>query len=326
MKSIDQSYKDLLKSIILNGNRKSDRTGTGTISLFGYQLHHNMQDGFPILTSKRVYWKGVVGELLWFLKGDTNIKYLVENNINIWNGDAYKRFTTWYDNYKHPVQLEIVPSTFVDFYKLGRLTLEEFTNRILSDNEFSEHFGDMGPIYGWQWRKSYRHPDQIKNLIDDLKNNPDSRRLIVDSWNPEFIPSMVLPPCHYSFQCNTRLLENGERELSLMFNMRSWDVFLGGPFNLASYGLLLQILCKLTNMVPGKLVASSADTHLYQNHLQAVDEFLETEESEHQPCITFSDRVDFNNGIDGFLNTCDISDIVLTNYHPTKTIKAPLSN
>lgn len=326
MKSIDQSYKDLLKSIVSEGNKKSDRTGTGTISLFGYQLHHHMKDGFPILTSKNVYWKGVVGELLWFLKGETNIKYLVENKINIWNGDAYKRYITWYDNYKHPSQLEIVPSTYVDLYNLGRLSPKEFADRIVSDEVFTNHFGDMGPIYGFQWRNSSYKIDQIKNLIKDLQDNPDSRRLIVNSWNPEYISSMVLPPCHYSFQCNTRLLEDGRRELSLMFNMRSWDVFLGGPFNLASYGLLLLILCKLTNMVPGKLVASSADTHLYLNHMDAVEEFLETEESEQTPNVEFSDRVDFQNGIDGFLKTCEISDVILTNYFPTKTIKAPLSN
>jgi thymidylate synthase len=314
MKSIDQSYKELLESIITKGNRKSDRTGTGTISLFGYQLHHNMQDGFPILRTKRVYWKGVVGELLWFLNGNTNIKYLVENNINIWNGDAYKSYTKWYDNYK--------VESKEDHYELGRLTMEEFTNRILTDDEFAIRFGEMGPVYGYQWR----NPDQITNLINELNKNPDSRRLLVDSWNPEQLASMVLPPCHYSFQCNTRLLKNGDRELSLLFNMRSWDVFLGGPFNLASYGLLLLILCKITNMVPGKLVASSADTHLYQNHLKAVEEFLETDESDQIPFITFSDSVDFKNGIDGFLKTCQISDIILNNYQPTKVIKAPLSN
>src|SRR6056300_219276 len=244
MSNIEKQYQGILRKLVLYGKEKGDRTGTGTLSYFGDQIRHNMEDGFPLLTTKKMAIKTMMTELKWFLKGDTNIKYLVDNGCNIWNGDAYK-------NYLNETQHE------------ASYTQEEFINYIKTDDDWAKVWGELGPIYGKQWR-NWRNQkfdvargngyllevDQIAKLIVDLKKNPDSRRLMVSAWNVGELDEMTLPPCHYGFQVYTR---NSTREekivnpgkykvISLMWNQRSVDTFLGLPFNIASYATLLQLI------------------------------------------------------------------------------------
>ena len=296
MNKLDTQYQDLLKTILEHGIVKGDRTGTGTKSIFGYTVRHNMKEGFPLLTTKKMAWKTMVTELIWFLRGDTNIQFLVQNGCNIWNGDAYKNYVT---------ELSKVHSKYYI-----PMEMPAFVERIKTDDAFAKEFGELGPIYGKQWRKwgikwedteSIEYIDQIQNLINELKTNPDSRRLMVNAWNVGEIDNMVLPPCHYGFQMYTReltweeqvqwVLKNTDVELenlyiveeiakdstpkravSLMWNQRSVDTFLGLPFNIASYGLLLEIIAKMVNMVPDQLVGNLGDTHLYLNHLDQAQE------------------------------------------------------
>ena len=304
---LDQQYLNLLHAINEHGVVKKDRTGTGTKSIFGYTIRHNMKDGFPLLTTKKMAWKTMVTELLWFLQGSTNIKYLVDNGCHIWDGDAYK-------NYEKNIKIDGIQNPNDIKWnidepknpKLYPLTKEEFINKIKTDDEFAKQWGELGPIYGKQWRSwegLNSNDDQIANLINDLKTNPDSRRLMVSAWNVGELDQMVLPPCHYGFQVWTRELtweeqvqwvmkntdvewENfyiveeiakpttPKRALSLMWNQRSVDTFLGLPFNIASYGLLLEIISKAVNMVPDQLIGNLGDTHLYLNHEDAVEEQL----------------------------------------------------
>jgi thymidylate synthase len=308
MNTIDKAYQNLLQDILENGIEKRDRTGTGTISLFGRQIRHKMSEGYPLLTTKKMAFKTIVTELLWFLRGDTNIKYLVDNNCHIWDGDAYKNYCTAYKDGHEFYEDEQVKRSF---------TQEEFINKIKTDEEFAKKWGDLGPIYGAQWRNwGSEVPfgeavssldigvDQIQNLINELKTNPDSRRLMVSAWNVGELDQMVLPPCHYGFQVYTRELSvqernewfqinrNGnnplmksdwkdfeldqqnipKRAISLMWNQRSVDTFLGLPFNIASYGLLLEIIAKEVNMIPDDLIGNLGDVHLYSNHIEQAKE------------------------------------------------------
>ena len=285
--NIELQYLELLKDILENGVKKSDRTKTGTISVFGRQIRHKMSEGFPLLTTKKMPWKSIVTELLWFLQGNTNIKWLVDNGCNIWNGDAYKN---WKTKYKE------VYDGLNDWQKeqWKEPTEEEFINAIKTDDKFAQKWGELGPIYGEQWRYwRYcsrptiqvgklipQHFDQIANLINDLKTNPDSRRLMVNAWNVGELDQMVLPPCHYGFQVYTRPTTREEkitnpgkyRAISLMWNQRSVDTFLGLPFNIASYGLLLEIIAREVNMVPDELIGNLGDVHLYSNHIEQARE------------------------------------------------------
>ena len=272
MNKLDKDYQKILQDILILGKKKEDRTGTGTKSLFGKQIRHDMSNGFPLLTTKKMAVKTMMTELRWFLKGRTDIKYLQDNNCHIWDGD-YK--------------------------KSGR------------------EDGSLGRVYGAQWRgwmAEYggyaKSIDQIKKLIDNIKENPSSRRLMVSAWNVGELEQMVLPPCHYGFQCYVN-----DGKLSLMWNQRSVDTFLGLPFNIASYGTLLLLLCEETNLEPGELIGSLGDVHLYKNHLQQAQEQIK--------------RTPFN------LPTIELSNVDILNgeweyeikdyeYHPT--IKAPLSN
>ncbi len=289
MNQLDKDYQDLLKDIMTNGVEKGDRTGTGTVSVFGRQIRHNMQDGFPLLTTKKMAIKTMMTELKWFLKGDTNIKYLVENGCNIWNGDAYKR-------YKED--------------KLGlAMGIESFIQRIKTSDKFAETWGELGPIYGKQWRE-WNGIDQIQNLINDLKTNPNSRRLMVSAWNVGELNEVVLPPCHYGFQC---YVAGGK--LSLMWNQRSVDTFLGLPFNIASYGTLLLLLCEETGYEPGELVGNLGDVHLYKNHIDQANEQC-GRQSYDLPTIKLS-NVDILNGE---------FDYEINGYESHPSIKAPLSN
>ncbi len=345
MNSIDTQYQVLLQSILDYGVEKSDRTGTGTKSIFGYTIRHRMNEGFPLLTTKKMPWKTLVTELLWFLKGETNIKYLLDNGCNIWTGDAYK-------SYREPRPNDR------DAY-----TVEEFVEAIKTNPEFAAKYGELGPIYGAQWRKwgglqdltdddQPIYLDQIANLINDLKTNPDSRRLMVSAWNVGELDQMVLPPCHYGFQVYTRELTYEEkkaymdkhfsgkaqltlsdfekfsipsRAISLMWNQRSVDTFLGLPFNIASYALLLTILAKEVNMVPDELIGNLGDTHLYLNHIEQAKEQIERDSYE-LPSLWINDLRSDTNTILGDITKWSAEDFKIKGYKCHPTIKAPLSN
>jgi thymidylate synthase len=319
MYNIDEEYRQLLMDILIHGVKKEDRTGTGTQSVFGRQIRHSMSEGFPLLTTKKMAWKSIVTELLWFLRGDTNIKYLVDNNCHIWDGDAYKSYAA-------------KTSMDVD----GQLTKEEFIKEIKTNNEFAKKWGELGPIYGKQWRRwetddldapRYEHwkkdIDQIDNLIKDLKTNPDSRRLMVNAWNVGELDQMVLPPCHYGFQVYTRKTTREEkivnpgkyRAISLMWNQRSVDTFLGLPFNIASYGLLLMMIADEVNMIPDELIGNLGDVHLYSDHIEQAKEQISRKPFD-LPTVHVRD------GIESFMP----GDIILENYQSHPAIKAPLSN
>jgi thymidylate synthase len=333
MNNLDKQYQELLKTIIEYGVDKEDRTGTGTKSIFGYTIRHNMNDGFPLLTTKKMAWKSVVTELLWFLRGDTNIKYLVDNSCHIWDGDVYKNYTKKIndviDGYKCGDIMGMQPHIeewFSDSDKLTPLTQEEFIDKIKTNDEFAERWGELGPVYGKQWRswlKVGEEIDQIQNLIDELKTNPDSRRLMVSAWNVGELNHMILPPCHYGFQLYTRKTTRDEkivnpgkyRAISLMWNQRSVDTFLGLPFNIASYGLLLQMIADEVNMVPDELIGNLGDVHLYSNHIEQAKEQINRTSYE-LPTVHVRD------GIYSFMP----GDIILENYQSHPTIKAPLSN
>ena len=335
MNRLDKQYQDLLVDIITNGKEKGDRTGTGTISVFGKQIRHNMSDGFPLLTTKKMAIKTMMTELKWFLKGDTNIKYLVENNCKIWNGDALKKFK---ENFNGPAAA-----------KAYIFQEENFIEKIRTNDEFAEEYGDLGPIYGKQWRnwtKGIHEYDQISLLIEELKTNPDSRRLMVNAWNVGELYLMTLPPCHYGFQVYTRELNLDERidyynsnsdplnkssdyfhehmdmygvprrSISLMWNQRSVDTFLGLPFNIASYATLLMLLAKEVNMVPEEIIGNLGDTHLYSNHIDQAKEQISRDPMPHLPKLKLS-NVDILNGE---------FDYEVLHYHSHPTIKAPLSN
>jgi thymidylate synthase len=358
MSNIENQYHNILKKLVLHGSEKEDRTGTGTLSYFGEQIRHNMEDGFPLLTTKKMAIKTMMTELKWFLKGDTNIKYLVDNGCSIWNGDAYKN----YEKY-----------AMANSYGVDILSMDEFINEIKTNDEFARKWGELGPIYGNQWKewgshyeynnitqiRSRRKPgiDQIQNLINDLKNNPDSRRLMVSAWNVGELDNMVLPPCHYGFQVYTRELTLDERlkywtdslgksthyasdfghskldslkvprrTISLMWNQRSVDTFLGLPFNIASYALLLEIIAKEVNMVPDELIGNLGDVHLYSNHIEQAKEQMRRESFE-LPNVIINDE--FWNPNWGLLEQIDyiqVDDFQLENYQSHPSIKAPLSN
>lgn len=240
-----KQYLDMCRDILDNGELKDDRTGTGTYSIFGYQNRYNLEEGFPLLTTKKVFLKGIIHELLWFLKGDTNIKYLVENNVRIWNEWPYELFKQSSD-----YQGE---------------TLKEFVEKIKEDDKFANKHGDLGPVYGKQWR-DFGGVDQVLQAIDEIKNNPDSRRIIISAWNPGEISQMALPPCHAFMQF---YVSNGK--LSLQLYQRSADVFLGVPFNIASYSLLLMMVAQVTGLKPYEFIHTTGDTHIYTNHLDQIN-------------------------------------------------------
>ena len=327
MNTLDKQYQELLQDILDNGVTKSDRTGTGTKSIFGYTIRHNMSEGFPVLTTKKMAWKTMVTELLWFLRGDTNIKFLVDNGCHIWDGDAYKAYEKWYDEV----------AVHSPFGEVPRMTKEGFIKAIGLDDEFANKWGDLGPVYGKQWRRLIHHfpktysevsqyeqyigvktIDQIQNLINELKTNPDSRRLMVNAWNVGELDQMTLPPCHYGFQCYVR----DGKYLSLMWNQRSVDTFLGLPFNIASYGLLLTILAKEVNMVPDQLIGNLGDTHLYLNHLEQAKEQIGREPFELPTLNQFPTYEGSRPSIESYV----VGDFTLKNYQSHETIKAPLSN
>jgi thymidylate synthase len=333
MNNIDRQYKELLEHILHFGVDKADRTGTGTKSIFGWQIRHNMKEGFPLLTTKKMAWKTMVTELLWFLRGDTNIKYLVDNGCHIWDGDAYKNYCNAYPNVEKTFKYE------GSDIEVRKMTKDEFINMIKTDDEFAKKWGELGPIYGRQWRswKNFmidpttpnwnlkNFPiDQIANLISELKTNPDSRRLMVSAWAVHDLDSMVLPPCHYGFQCYVR----EGKYLSLMWNQRSVDTFLGLPFNIASYALLLEIIAKAVDMIPDELIGNLGDVHLYNNHIEQAKEQISRTPFELPKLIINSSNENWHLlEVDEIINTFDV-DITfkVENYQSHPAIKAPLSN
>jgi thymidylate synthase len=370
MNNIDRQYKELLEHIIHFGVEKKDRTGTGTKSLFGWQIRHRMEEGFPLLTTKKMYFKGIVTELLWFLRGDTNIKYLVDNECHIWDGDAYKNYLKWFDEQSKLFKEQGIVR--------GPWTKEQYVEQIKLGNVDAD-LSELGPIYGKQWRSwkgieyskhwitgkdhelQFTQIDQIANLISELKTNPDSRRLMVNAWNVGELDSMVLPPCHYGFQVYTRELSLEERynliekdkytqfvkwqdlgtdrikevldeknvptrAISLMWNQRSVDTFLGLPFNIASYGLLLNIIAKIVNMVPEDLIGNLGDVHLYSNHIEQAKKQL-TRSAYDLPNLVINKTDEFWKGFDvSLFNHLDTTDFIIENYQSHQSIKAPLSN
>jgi thymidylate synthase len=320
MNNIDRQYKELLERILHFGVDKKDRTGTGTKSIFGWQIRHNMQEGFPLLTTKKMAWKTMVTELLWFLRGDTNIKYLVDNGCHIWDGDAYKN---WCKHYRE------------ENNTLEPWPIDVWLERFKTDDEFAKKWGELGPIYGAQWRKwgglqdltdddKPIYLDQIANLINELKTNPDSRRMMVNSWNVGELGSMVLPPCHYGFQCYVR----EGKYLSLMWNQRSVDTFLGLPFNIASYALLLEIIAKVVDMIPDELIGNLGDVHLYNNHIEQAKEQITRTPFDLPKLIINSGNENWHLlEVDEIINTFDV-DITfkVENYQSHPAISAPLSN
>ena len=330
-KNIEKQYLKLLKDILDNGVEKQDRTGTGTISVFGRQIRHDMSKGFPLLTTKKMAWKQIVTELLWFLRGDTNIKFLVDNGCHIWDGDAYKNYCKSHTSPPSNTGGPLLSDNLISVRPI-QYTQEEFINKIKTDDEFAKQWGELGPIYGKQWRNwgnfapfhTVKGIDQISNLINELKTNPDSRRLMVNAWNVGELDSMVLPPCHNLWQMYS-VEKEGKRYLSIMVNIRSNDVPLGLPFNIASYALLLEIIARMVDMTPDELIINIGDAHVYLNQIEGVREQL-TREPFELPKITISNNLNFNGNIDTFLNSCSITDFEIENYISHPRIKFPLSN
>jgi thymidylate synthase len=376
MNNLDKQYTDLLQDILDNGTKKETRNG-GTISVFGRQIRHKMSDGFPLLTTKKMAWRSICTELIWFLKGDTSIEYLLKNDCNIWTGDAYQ------DYLKECKRLE---KNNEHLHPDGRpYTKEEFVEKIKTDKSFTKRFGNLGKIYGYQWRNWNGEIDQISELIRQLKDNPDSRRLLVSAWNASDLPHQVLPPCHYGFQVYTRELSDDERAklyeqktnvdtsffpvlretldfhniptraISLMWNQRSVDTFLGLPFNIASYGLLLMMIADEVNMVPDELIGNLGDTHIYLNHVEQAKEQIGRERT-HEEMVEIYHQIENKKDRDGYwtwetrfednnisrrtrepyplptvhvrdgIFCSSINDVILENYQSHPSIKAPLSN
>ena len=313
MNNLDKQYQDLLDDILHNGVLKDDRTGTGTYSVFGRQIRHNMKDGFPLLTTKKMAWKTLITELLWFLKGDTHIKFLLDHNCHIWDGDAYKAYRKSVETHYEKGGDVADKKQFIEEVKRGQ----------------DKDWGELGPVYGKQWRGWFNYDDnidpvfvdQIQNLIDGIKENPDSRRHMVNAWNVGDLNKMVLPPCHYGFQCYVR----DGKYLSLMWNQRSVDTFLGLPFNIASYGLLLMMIAKECDLIPDELIGNFGDVHLYKNHVEQAIEQIKREPYT-LPDVAIKSNINFKAAIKRDLDKIIWEDFVLLGYQYHPTIKAKLSN
>jgi|TARA_B110000211_G_scaffold114757_2_gene133041 thymidylate synthase len=299
-----QQYLDLVRHIRDHGVRKEDRTGTGTVSIFGHQMRFNLADGFPLVTSKKVHLKSILHELLWFIRGDTNIRYLIENGVGIWNDWPYQNWLRETGQDKHLVM----------YSAEWRAVMREFTQQIMADQDFANKYGDLGPVYGKQWR-NFGGVDQLAQLMSDLKSNPDSRRLIVSAWNPQDIPVMVksgLPPCHSLFQ-----LYVVEGRLSCQLYQRSADVFLGVPFNIASYAALTMMIAQVAGLKLGDFVHTFGDAHLYSNHMEQVDEQLSRTTFD-LPTLQINPQV---NSLFDFV----YEDFELQNYQSHGPISAPVA-
>lgn len=313
----ENQYLDLLRHVLANGTRKEDRTGTGTISVFGYQMRFNLSEGFPLLTTKRVPFKLVSSELIWFLRGDSNIRYLLQYNNNIWNEWAFLKWIKS-SEYNGPDMTDFGLRAQQDetFAKEYESQMSQFKERILNDGSFAEKYGDLGNVYGKQWREwkttNGSTIDQLGDIVNTIKKNPDSRRLIVSAWNPEDCPTMALPPCHTLFQFYVN-----EGKLSCQLYQRSADIFLGVPFNIASYALLTHLIAHECNLEVGDFVHSFGDAHIYVNHLEQIEKQL-SREPKAFPTLKIN-----SNGKS--LWDIEVEDIEVENYDPHPTIKAPVA-
>lgn len=317
MTTSEQAYLDLCKYVLENGTKKEDRTGTGTVSVFGYQMRFDLQKGFPLLTTKKVPFRLIASELLWFLKGDTNIRYLLQHNNNIWNEWAFKN---WVESeaYDGPDMTDFGRRSLQDdsFRKTYETQMERFKQQILTDDSFSERFGHLGDVYGKQWRNwkttQGESIDQLQDIIETIKKNPDSRRLIVSAWNPEDVPSMALPPCHTMFQFYV-----ANNKLSCQLYQRSGDIFLGIPFNIASYSLLTHMIAKECGLEVGEFIHTIGDAHLYTNHLEQVETQL-SRTPKALPTLQIKDSLHS-------VFDASMDDLEIIGYEPHPAIKAPVA-
>ncbi len=298
-----KTYLDLLQHILDNGVAKEDRTGTGTISVFGYQMRFDLSKGFPLLTTKKVYLKGIIHELLWFIKGDTNIRYLVQNNVHIWDEWPFQSY----------LEATGQATQFEKYTPEWKAKKKEFVQRIIDDEAFASKWGDLGPVYGKQWRnweaRDRRHMDQLAEAISAIKNNPSSRRILVSAWNVGELGQMALMPCHLLFQFYV-----ADGKLSCQLYQRSADVFLGVPFNIASYALLTMMVAQVCGLEVGEFVHTLGDAHLYSNHIEQAKLQL-SRAPRRLPNMILSDQV---TDIEAF----KYEDFALENYHPHPAIKA----
>lgn len=320
----ETAYLHLLQHILENGVKKEDRTGTGTYSVFGYQMRFDLSKGFPLLTTKRVPFKLVASELLWFIKGDTNIRYLLQHNNNIWNEWAFKKWVES-DAYKGPDMTDFGRRCLVDehFNALYQKELASFCERILADDVFANKYGELGNVYGKQWRNwttsTGESLDQLQDVIHQIKTNPDSRRLIVNAWNPEDVidagkkgSKAALPPCHVMFQF---FVANGKLSCQLM--QRSLDTLLGCPFNIASYALLTHLIAHECGLEVGEFIHSIGDAHIYLNHVEQVKEQLSREP---KALPTLKINPEKNSIFD-----MELEDLMIEGYDPHPAIKAPIA-
>lgn len=310
------TYAKLCKDILENGIQKGDRTGTGTKSIFGYQMKFDLQKGFPLLTTKRVPFRLVVSELLWFLNGDTNVRTLIEQNNHIWDEWAFEKWISSED-YSGPnmEKFGVRAAQDPEFAIILEQQMEKFCSLVKSDEAFAQKYGNLGPVYGKQWR-SWEGPngqiiDQLANVIHSIKNSPNSRRHIISAWNPAEVDDMALPPCHTMFQFYV-----ADGKLSCQLYQRSADVFLGVPFNIASYALLTHLIARECNLDVGEFVHTLGDAHIYLNHLEQVDVQLSREARELPTLKINSDKSLFE---------LSAEHIVVENYNPHPAIKAPIA-
>ena len=317
MSIVEEPYLQLIRDILEKGHEKSDRTGTGTKSLFGYQMRFNLAEGFPLLTTKKVPFGLIKSELLWFLRGDTNIRFLLEHNNHIWDEWAFKKWVES-DEYHGPDMTNFGLRAQEDdnFNKVYQDEKKKFCQKIVEDQEFANKFGNLGDVYGAQWRhwqtRNGETIDQIKDVIETIKNNPDSRRMIVTAWNPEDVPLSALPPCHTLFQFYVN-----DGKLSCQLYQRSADVFLGVPFNIASYALLTHMIARETGLEVGEFVHTLGDAHIYLNHLDQVNEQLERSPYD-APKLWLNPE---KKNIMDF----EMKDIKVKNYRSHSAIKAPVA-
>lgn len=309
-------YQELVRKVLNEGTKKEDRTGVGTVSLFGYQMRFDLSVGFPLLTSKRVPLGLIKSELLWFLRGDTNIRYLLEHNNHIWDEWAFKNYVES-DSYTGPDMTDFGLRALEDddFKAVYEEEMAKFQQSVLNDDDFSEAFGHLGDVYGKQWRewelRNGDSLDQIATVIEQIKTNPDSRRHIVSAWNPEDIPSMALPPCHTLFQFYV-----ADGKLSCQLYQRSGDIFLGIPFNIASYALLTHLIARETGLEVGEFVHTIGDAHLYSNHIEQAKTLLDRDVRQLPTLVIDSDLP---------MDQLNTEDIKVENYKPHPTIKAPIA-